>query len=77
MREKFRDDVILEQGEWPTLEQYPEFAEYEEFVEEFQRIFSNEEITAVDDEFDPDSFYTYINMEVVLVEYNTIHSYQE
>ena len=32
MREKFRDDVILEQGEWPTLEQYPEFEEDDEFV---------------------------------------------
>ena len=66
MREKFRDDVILEQGEWPTLEQYPEFAEDEEFVEEFQRVFRNEEIAEADDDLDSDSFDTYNNMEVAL-----------
>ena len=33
MQKNFKDDVILEQGDLPTLEQYPEFAEDEEFVE--------------------------------------------
>ena len=48
------------------MEQYPEFSEDEEFEEEFQRVFRNEEIAEDDDEFDPDSSDTYINMEVVL-----------
>ena len=50
----------------PTLEQYPEFAEDEEFVEEFQRVFRNEEIAEADDDLDSDSFDTYNNMEVAL-----------
>ena len=51
-KEKFKDDVILEQGKLPTLEEYPEFAEDEEFVDEFQRVFSNEDIAEVYDEFE-------------------------
>ena len=53
MQEKFEDDVNLEQGELPTLEQYPEFAEDEKLVEELHRVFSNEDIAEADDEFDP------------------------
>ena len=48
------------------MEQYPEFSEDEEFVELFQIVFSNEDIAEADDEFDPDSFDTYINMKVAL-----------
>ena len=62
MREKFRDDVILEQGELPTLEQYPEFAEDEEFIEQLKIVFSDEDIAKADDEFDSDSFDTNTNM---------------
>ena len=64
MQEKFKDDIITKQGELLTLEQYPEFAEDEEFLEEFKRVLSNEEIAEADDEFNPYSFDTYINMEV-------------
>ena len=48
MQYKFKHHAILEQGEFPTLEQYPEFSEDEEFVEEFQRLFSNEDIAESD-----------------------------
>ena len=64
MKYKFKHHAILEQGEFPTLEQYPEFSEDEEFVEKSQRLLRNEDILEAGDEFDPDSFDTYINMEV-------------
>ena len=38
----------------------------EEFYEEFARVITNDDIPEADDEFDPESFDNYVNMEIAI-----------
>ena len=64
---RFKEErSVTERHEKPNLDDWSEFKDDEAFVEEFQRVFSSDDVPEADDLFDPDSYDTYINMEVAL-----------
>ena len=66
IEEKFKDDITVEKGTIPNMDEWSEFKDDEDFCNEFQRVFSHEDIQDEDDTFEPDSFDQYLNMELAL-----------
>ena len=51
----------------PDVELWEELAgDDEAFYEEFARVITNDDIPEADDEFDPESFDNYVNMEIAI-----------
>ena len=64
---RFKENVLVTECHGkPDIDYWSEFKDDEDFVEEFSRVFTSDEIPEADDLFDPDSFDQYINMEVAL-----------
>ena len=63
--DKFKEGWIATEGDKPSLQEWADLLEEDEdFAAEFNRVFDNEDIAEADDEFDPDSFDHYLNMEL-------------
>ena len=64
---RFKEErTITEPNDKPDIDYWSESKDDQDFVEEFQRVFTADEIPETDELFDPDSFDQYINMEVAL-----------
>ena len=70
--ERFNEEFItpnLAECEWdkPKMETWEALAGDDEiFYEEFARVITNEDVPEADDEFDPEAFDSYVNMELAL-----------
>ncbi len=47
------------------IDKWLEFQDDQDFINEFQKVFSAEDIPEADNEFEPDSYDNYINMEII------------
>ena len=64
---KFKEGRVCVDGDKPDLEDWAELLDDDEdFAAEFNGLFDNLSVAEADDEFDPDSFDTYLNMELAL-----------
>ena len=63
---RFKEDSEIIPQSHPSIDDWSEFKDDQDFMEEFQRVFSSDDIQDEDDSFDPESFDQYINMEVAL-----------
>ena len=65
---KFKEPRLLADiGTIPKLEDWGELLEdNEDFVEEFHRLYDNTDVPEVDNEFDLDTYNTYLNMELAI-----------
>ena len=63
---RFKEEITVDKDNKPTIDKWSEFQDDQDFKDEFQRVFSSEDVPEADDEFDPDSYDNYINMEVQL-----------
>ena len=63
---RFKEEFNVEKDTKPTVDKWSEFQDDQDFIDEFQRVFSAEDIPEADDEFEPDSYDNYINMEIAL-----------
>ena len=62
---KFKEGRLQQDGDKPDLAAWEDLLEGDpDFAEEFNRLFDNPEVLEADDTFDPDSYDTYLNMEV-------------
>ena len=67
INDRFKEERnITEPNNKPDIDYWSEFKDDQDFVEEFQRVFTADDIPEADELFDPDSFDQYINMEVAL-----------
>ena len=64
--DKFKEGrLTVDSGEFPQLEDWEQLLEDDEdFAAEFNRLYDNLDVPEADDTFDPDSFDTYLNMEL-------------
>ena len=55
----------MDSGEIPQLEDWEQLLEdNKDFSAEFNRLYDNSDVSEADDTFDPDSFDSYLNMEL-------------
>mmetsp|Transcript_23475 Transcript_23475/g.35638 ORF Transcript_23475/g.35638 Transcript_23475/m.35638 type:complete len:113 (+) Transcript_23475:2354-2692(+) len=67
---RFKEPRLLVEGGIPTAQEWEEFLEDdEESAEEFQRLYDKVDVPEADNEFDPDTYDHYLNMELAV---NTI-----
>jgi hypothetical protein len=65
--ERFQEGCLVTTGGKPDLEAWSELLETDpDFAEEFAQTFDNPDVPEADDEFDPDSYDSYLNMELAL-----------
>ena len=65
--ERFKEERLAKNGDKPDPEDWAELIESDpDFAEEFARTFDNPDIKEADDDFDPDSYDGYVNMELLL-----------
>ena len=63
--DKFKEGRIATEGDKPSLQEWADLLEEDDdFATEFNCVFDNEDVAEADDEFDPDSFDHYLNMEL-------------
>ena len=64
---KFKETRLSHDGDKPNLKDWSELLESDEdFAEEFNKIYDNTDVPEADDDFDPDSFDAYLNMEIAI-----------
>ena len=64
---KFKEGRLATEGDMPKLEEWADLLEDDEdFAEEFNRLYGNNDVNEADDEFDPDSYDHYLNMELTV-----------
>mmetsp|Transcript_24453 Transcript_24453/g.37196 ORF Transcript_24453/g.37196 Transcript_24453/m.37196 type:complete len:272 (-) Transcript_24453:1442-2257(-) len=64
---KFKETRLLTDGDRPDLDNWVDLLEDDDdFADEFNRLYDNPAVGEADDSFDPDSFDTYINMELAI-----------
>jgi hypothetical protein len=64
---RFKEERLAKCGDKPDPEDWAELIESDpDFAEEFARTFDNPDIKEADEEFDPDSYDGYVNMELLL-----------
>jgi hypothetical protein len=67
MADRFQEGRLVTTGDKPGLDAWSELLETDpDFAEEFAQTFDNPEVKEADDEFDPDSYDGYINMELAM-----------
>ena len=67
IRDKFKEGRLSVPGDRPKLEDWADLLEDDQdFADEFNRLFDNTDVPEADDEFDPDSFDSYLNMELAI-----------
>ncbi len=65
--DRFQEGRLATNGGKPDLEAWSELLETDpDFAEEFAQTFDNPDVKEADEEFDPDSYDTYINMELAI-----------
>eukprot|EP00980_Cylindrotheca_fusiformis_P022819 scaffold9803_cov145-Cylindrotheca_fusiformis.AAC.1 len=65
--EKFHENRLTADGDKPNLADWETLLEDDpDFAEEFNLLYNNSDVPEADDEFDPDSFDTYLTMEVAI-----------
>lgn len=65
--EKFKEGRLLTEGDRPNLDDWSDLLQDDEdFAAEFNRLYNNMDVAEADDEFDPDSFDNYLDMEIAL-----------
>jgi hypothetical protein len=64
---RYKEGRLQTHGDKPDLEQWSELLETDpHFAEEFAQTFDNPDVKEADDEFDPDSYDSYLNMEIAV-----------
>lgn len=64
---KFKESRLLMSGDKPDLNEYLDLLnEDEDFAEEFNRIFSNDEVDKADNQSIPEQYGSFINMELAI-----------
>jgi len=62
---KFKEGRLATDGDMPRLDEWADLLEDDDdFAAEFNRLFDNTDVPEADDQFDPDSFDHYLNMEL-------------
>jgi hypothetical protein len=65
--ERYKEGRLVNKGEKPNLADWSDLLETDpDFAEEFATTFNNPEVKEADEEFDPDSYDTYLGMELTL-----------
>ena len=65
--ERFKEERLGKSGDKPDPADWSQLIESDpDFAEEFARTFDNPDVKEADDEFDPDSYDGYLNMELLL-----------
>ena len=63
--DKFKEGRLHQDGDKPVLQEWEDLlGEDPDFAAEFNRLFENTEVPEADDTFDPDSFDTYLNIQI-------------
>ena len=76
IQDKFKEDIVDIEGAKPDVQSWAELiGDNPDFEEEFQRIISNDDVAEAEDEFTPDSYDTYVNMELALARGDAIPAY--
>jgi len=63
---RFKEVLNVDRITKPKIDKWSDFEDDQDFIDEFQRVFSSEDIPEADNEFEPDSYDNYISMEVAL-----------
>ena len=63
---RFKEENEVIPQSQPELDEWSEFKDDQDFMNEFQRVFSSDDIREEDDVFDPESFDQYIDMKLAL-----------
>ena len=64
---KFKEGRLHQDGDKPVLQDWEDLLEDDpDFAAEFNRLYENTDVPEADDNFDPDSFDTYLNMELAI-----------
>lgn len=67
IKERFKEDRLVPKGDKHDPDEWAEILEDDvDFAHEFQRIFNNPEVKDADDDFDPEAYDSYLNMELAL-----------
>ena len=62
---RYKEGRLYTRGDKPDLEEWSELLDTDpDFAEEFAQTFDNPSVKEADDEFDPDSYDSYVNMEL-------------
>ena len=65
--DKFKEGRLASGGTKPNLEEWEELLEDDpDFAEEFNRLYNNSDVPEADDTFDPDSYDSYLDMELAI-----------
>jgi hypothetical protein len=65
--DRYKEGRLYSRGDKPDLEQWSELLETDpDFAEEFAQTFNNPDVPEADDTFDPDSYDSYLGMELAL-----------
>jgi hypothetical protein len=65
--DRYKEGRLHTHGDKPDLEQWSDLLETDpHFAEEFAQTFDNPDVKEADDEFDPDSYDSYLNMEIAV-----------
>jgi hypothetical protein len=65
--DRYKEGRLYSRGDKPDLEQWSELLETDpHFAEEFAQTFDNPDVNEADDEFDPDCYDSYLNMELAI-----------
>jgi hypothetical protein len=65
--ERFKEEQLAKNGDKPDPEDWAALIESDpDFAEEFARTFDNPDVKEADDDFDPDSYDGYLNMELLM-----------
>ena len=65
--QKFKEDRLVTVGRKPNLEEWADLLEDDEdFAAEFNCLYDNTDVAEADDDFDPDSYDAYLNMELTV-----------
>ena len=64
---KFKEGRLLMDGDKPKLEDWADLLDDDDdFADEFNRLYDNADVPEADDEFDPDAFDHYLDMELAI-----------
>ena len=64
---KFKEDHLLNDGDKPDIDDWSElFQDDQDFMDEFHRACDNADAKEADNDFDPDSYNHYLNMELAI-----------
>ena len=67
IRDKFKEGCLLVPGDRPKLEDWATLLEDDQdFADEFNWLFDNTNVPKADDDFDPNSYNHYLNMELTI-----------